>query len=112
MKLLVFVLHKIEKLEDVLKSFNEQEIKGATIINSTGMAQTLAASDELVFRTLRQVLDLDRTENRTILVLLKEREVEVAIDAITRVVGDLSKPDTGILFTVPVDFVKGITSFE
>ena len=40
--------------------------------------------------------------------VLKDEQVDEALAAIEETVGDLSKPDTGIVFTVPVDFIKGM----
>ncbi len=113
MKLLVFVLNDIDLLEDLLKEFKDNDIKGATILNSTGMAHTLAASnDEYLIGSIRRLLDMERNESRTILVLLKKEQLLVAKAAIEKVCGDLSAPDSGIMFTVPVDFCKGICAFE
>ncbi len=109
MKLLILVLEKFEKMEEVLVQLKEAGITGATILNSTGMAKTLAASgEEYLFGSLRRFLDLDRKENRTMFVLLKAEQVEKAIAAIEDVVGDLNQPDTGIVMTVPVDGFKGV----
>lgn len=41
MKLLVFVLDKVENLEPVLNKFEHIGIKGATILESKGMARAL-----------------------------------------------------------------------
>ena len=49
-----------------------------------------------------------RDRNNTILTVVKDEQVEAAVKIIERVVGDLSKPDSAIVFTVPVDFIKGI----
>lgn len=109
MKLLILVLEKVEKMEEVLVRLRESGICGATILNSTGMAKTLAASgEEYLFGSLRRFLDLDRKESRTMFVLLKADQIQVAINAIEDVVGDLDQPDTGIVMTVPIDGFKGV----
>jgi hypothetical protein len=41
-------------------------------------------------------------------VLLKAEQIQVAIDAIEDVVGDLDQPDTGIVMTIPIDGFKGV----
>ena len=41
MKLLVFVLDKVENLEPVLNKFEHIGIRGATILESKGMARAL-----------------------------------------------------------------------
>lgn len=113
MKCLVFILSQVEKLNDLLRELQDNGIRGATIINSTGMAQALYSSNqEAVFGTLRQLLNANREENRTIFVVLPEEKVATAIDIIESVVGDLSKPNRGIVFTLDVDNLKGKISFK
>ncbi len=109
MKLLVLVLNKIEVLDDLLLALTSAQINGATIISSTGMAHALSGHEEVPFLMgLRSLLDPDREQNRTIFAVLSDDMVEKAISVIEKVVGDLSRPDTGIVFTLPIDQVKGI----
>lgn len=108
MKLMVFILNKVEALEPLLTSFADHGIGGATILNSTGMARALHAYDDSIFGSLRAILDPEREANKTIMTVLKDEQVDEALAAIKETVGDLSKPDTGIVFTVPVDFIKGM----
>ncbi|MDD3429695.1 MAG: hypothetical protein PHG02_06800 [Oscillospiraceae bacterium] len=109
MKLLVLILNKIEVLEPLMEQFQDNDIHGATILNSTGMARALSHyADDNFLTGLRSLLDPDREENRTIFTVLKEEQVAAAVAVIEKVVGDLSKPDTAIVFTLPVDFVKGV----
>lgn len=111
MKLLILILNKTEDMEDILAEFANYNIPGATILSSAGMARTLSNSnyENMSFLgSLRAILDPDRRENKTILTVIKDNQVDDAITAIENVIGDLSNPDTGIAFTVPVDFVKGI----
>lgn len=58
--------------------------------------------------SLRAMLDPDREENKTILMVLQEEQVEKVRAVSQSVLGDLSKPDTAIFFTVPVDFAEGV----
>jgi len=109
MKLLVLVLNKIEVLDNLLLALTSAQINGATIISSTGMAHALSNHEEVPFLMgLRALLDPDREQNRTIFAVLSDDMVEKAIKVIEEVVGDLSRPDTGIIFTLPIDQVRGI----
>lgn len=110
MKLLVLVLNQVSALEPLLERFSKDGIRGATILNSNGMARALSERGGNAFLgSLRAVLSPDDTENRTLFAVLPEEQIAVALAAIEHVVGDLTKPNTGILFTVPVDFTKGIS---
>ena len=109
MKLLILVLNKIEVLDDLLLALTAAHINGATIISSTGMAHALSGHEEVPFLLgLRALLDPDREQNRTIFAVIEDSMVETAIETIDSVVGDLSRPDTGIVFTLPIDQVRGI----
>ena len=110
MQLLVLVLNKIELLEELLAQLSIGGIRGATILHSTGMATTLAHAEEEVpmFRTLTKILNPDREESRTILMVLKKEQAAAAKKIIDDVTGGISKPNTGILFSVPIDSVEGM----
>lgn len=109
MQLLLFVLNKVDLLDPLLEKMMEQGVRGATILNSTGMARELAKNEDFpFFGTLRSLLDPDREESRTVFTVLKDDEVGRVKEIIRSVVGDLAQPDTGVLFTLPVLDVEGI----
>ena len=110
MQLLIFVLNNEELLDDLLESFLEAGIKGATILESTGMVRELASSGNHhipIFGTLKLMLNEGRTHNRTIFVALEDSQVDTCIRCIKDVVGDLNKPDAGIVLTVPISRIEG-----
>ena len=81
MKLMVFILNKVEALEPLLTSFADHGIGGATILSSTGMARALHAyDDDSIFGSLRAILDPEREANKTIMTVLKDEQVEVYQD--------------------------------
>ena len=109
MKLLVIVLNKIECLEKLLTSFGKHHIPGATIIDSRGMAQELEQLDDLDFiLSLRKLVNPAHRENRTIIMAVSEEQVSQVSRIVNEVTGGLDKPDTGILFTVPIDYIEGV----
>lgn len=112
MKLLFFVLNKTEKLDEVLVEFVNRNITGATVIDSAGMARLLSNNHdnaEIPFLgSLRNYLYPEREKSYTILTVIEDNQLEAAIEAIEMVVGDLLEKDTGIVFSVPIDFMKGI----
>ena len=111
MQMLIMVLNNVSHLEHILNEFESSGIHGATIIDSTGMAKVIshAKPNELpIFGSLRMLMNEQRPFNKTIFTVIKDSQVQTAITAIKNVVGDLSKPDVGIVFTVPVSFWEGI----
>ncbi|MCY6354764.1 hypothetical protein [Clostridium sp. ZS2-4] len=110
MQLLVFVLNKVNKLDDLLLSFAKAGIKGATVLDSHGMAEVLIDHDQDVpiFGSLRMLLQEKKPFNKTIFAVLSDDQIGTALTCIRQVVGDLSQPGVGIVFTVPVNYVEGM----
>jgi nitrogen regulatory protein PII len=112
MKLLFFVLNETEKLDDVLTELATNGIKGATVIDSMGMARILSNNhddNEISFlSSLRSFLNPEREKNNLIFTVINDTQLEIAVKAIESVTGDLSQKNTGVIFSVPVDFTKGI----
>ncbi len=110
MKLLVIILNKTECLENLLEAFSENNISGATIIDSKGMIQELADHDDFRFiGSLRSLLNPDHKENKTILMVTKEEKVQEISKIANSITGGLNNPDTGILFTLSIDYLEGIS---
>lgn len=109
MELVVIVLNKTEKLEALLGALADNNIGGATILDSVGMARVLSNSeDNKIFGTLSMLFNPDRVESKTILTVLKEEKIPLLKSIVKEIVGDLSDPDVGIIFGVPVSFTEGI----
>ncbi len=108
MKLMIYVMNKPENLDKFLKELNKQSIKGATIVSSTGMGRRLAGSDDIPWiGSLKAILDTPRSESKVIMLALPDEQVKTVYDIIEQVGGDLTQPNTGIAFTVPIDSIKG-----
>jgi len=115
MRLLVLVLNHEDKLEDLLAEFLKIGISGATVLSSTGMARVLTGLNEEdipLFGSIRALLNPEREQNHTILTVIRNEQLAVAVEAIESVIGDLSEKDSGIVFSMPVDFVRGISTIE
>lgn len=110
MKLVVYVMNNTKLLDEFLHQLKENNIKGATIVNSTGMARKLIENDDMDFiGSLKVLFDNPRVESYVILMALEDFQVSIALDVIHRVAGDLSRPNTGIVFTLPIDYIDGFT---
>ena len=108
MKLLIYVLSHVEKLQTLLNQFNEQGIAGATILDSSGMGRELSERDEFsIFGSMRALIDQNNRTTKTLFLVVEDDQVKKIEQVIESVIGDLSKPDQGILFTIPIDYVSG-----
>lgn len=110
MQLLLIVINKVEKLDELLEAFLDKGFSGATIISSTGMVSELGKHMENfpIVASLSYIIDLERQENKTIFMALKDEQVEPAKKIVRDIIGDLSKPDTAVLFTLPILTAEGI----
>jgi len=112
MNVLVVVLNHEEHVRILLERFPEIDVRGATVISSTGMGQLLAA-DVPIFSTLSKLLSgaSNRVENSTIFSVIRTEEtLEKAIALVHEVVGDMKNPGSGILFVVPVTRIEGLAA--
>lgn len=108
MKLMVIILNKTEVLDYLLEGLSAAGICGATIIESSGMAMTLSKLDSsFLSASIRSLFTGEEEDNRTILSVIKNNQLETARKVVYNTVGDLSQPNTGIMFTIPLDFVEG-----
>ena len=108
MKLMVLILSKTEALEYLLEGLSAAGIGGATIIPSSGMAMTLSKmNSSFLSSSIRSMFSGDEDDNKTIISVINDDQLDLARRVIYNTVGDLSHPNTGILFTVPLDFVEG-----
>ena len=108
MKLLVFILNREDLLDDVLSAYVEAGIDGATILDSEGMGRFLTYEIPL-FADFKEFMKGNKPYNKTIISVVRREEriqrLEILLDSIC---GGLENPGTGILFTVPVDYAKGL----
>jgi len=108
MKLLVFVLNKEELLDEVLTAYVEAGVPGATVLDSEGLGRFLTYEVPL-FADFREFMRGNKPYNKTILsVIQDEALIPRLLTLVESIAGDLSGPGTGIFFTLPIDFCKGL----
>ncbi len=110
MNLLVVILKHAELVNEICKELVEEGVHGGTIIDGTGMASVIETMDDLpIFGMLRSIL-ADDDEKETVKVMffvMDDDELKKARKTINNVVG-LDKPNTGIMFALPLSFVEGL----
>lgn len=110
-QMLLVVLNRTEKLNDLLDAFIEHDLSGATILKSIGMVKMLAKNIEHypILGSLRRMMEEeDRKDSKTIFMVLHDDKIETAKTCVRQVLGDLSQPNTAILLTLPVLSVEGV----
>ena len=112
MHALFIVINEVDYIDDILTRFLEIGVRGATILDSQGMGSAIANgnnSDIPLFGSLKRYLDSSRPYNKTIFTIIKGEDlVEEAVSSVKDIVGDISKPGVGLMFTVPIGKVYGM----
>ena len=111
MRLCIAIINNPAKVFDILDEFYQVGIKGSTVLDSIGMAHIMAHHVPYFSRFV--AAETEPGQNKTILVAIEsDEELTIIIDAIERIVGDLEKPDTGVVMTVPIDYSKGLDKIK
>lgn len=107
--LLVMVLNRPEPQNELLQVFTQIGVKGATVIESMGMGRAKAERQMTpLVAGLMRALDSEHHYNRTIFCVIEDDAVLArALEEADRLV-DFSHPGSGIIFTIPVDLVRGM----
>ena len=108
MQLLFLVIKRIELVDEIMRSLAQAGIRGGTVIDSVGMAKSISTMP--MIGVLRSILSGEDAaqKGKTIFVAVADDQVDVARKAITDVTGDLSQPNAGVLFGVPISFAEGV----
>jgi hypothetical protein len=109
--LVVLVLDNLEQCSSVLDAWEEAGAGGVTILESTGLQRVRGElRDDLpLIPSLRDLLGSREMHHRTLFAVVPDEEtVERMAAATEAVVGELSRPHTGLFFAVPVSKVLGM----
>ena len=106
MYMIMFVLDDAERLDDVLQAWEGTGIRGATIVESTGIQRLRRKNVHM--RYLFQTAELVEEGHLTLFVIVEnEQQVHDCLQATERAIGDLCEPDTGVFAAWPLALVRG-----
>ncbi|MCU0485529.1 MAG: hypothetical protein MUC85_05400 [Anaerolineales bacterium] len=107
MYMILLVIDDPHKLDQVLAAWEQTGIKGATIIESTGIQRLRRKS--IPMRYLFQTSALIEEGHLTLLVIVEnEQMVQACLHATEQIVGDLNTPHTGVFAAWPLTIVRGV----
>lgn len=102
------VLNDPNQTERVLELLLKCEMRGATIIESTGMSKVLKANIPVI-GSVRALLSQQHEHNQTIFAVTKHPEkIDQAIDLINQEFNGFKEPCSGMIFVVPVIKAVGL----
>ena len=110
--MVILVLDNVDKLEDVLTAWWDAGSPGITILESSGAARYMGragARDDLpIFPSLSSLLAHREIHNRTLFTVLRDgADLDKLFDATEAVLGPLEKPNSGIMFALPIVQARG-----
>lgn len=110
MQLIYVIIKQIDKTDDLMVALANAGVKGATILESTGMAKALYKLESLQsVDILKQIMNKEiANASNTILIAVNDDMVDTVRETVKAVLGDLSVPNAGVIFGVPITFSEGI----
>lgn len=108
MQSLIIVLNNSEFLDEVLETFLELGISGATVLDSTGMGQIISR-DLPIFAGFKNVFSVAQPNNKTIITVIRDDEVERVMDAVEQITGKFGRQGVGVAFSLPVAHLRGVS---
>ena len=109
MELFVLIVKDLNVLSVIMKKMVKIGITGATVLEGEGMAQSIISMEDVpVFSMLKKMLVEEENTSQVMLVVLKKERLEEVKNIVRMVVGDLTKPNKGIMFSLPLTFVEGL----
>jgi hypothetical protein len=111
MFMVLLVLDNPDQLDAVLRAWDEAGIRGATIIESTGIHRHLRRL--IPMRYLFQTQGDEEEGHLTLLAIVENQaQVDACLKATESVTGDLDGPNTGVFAAWPLTAVKGLPQRE
>ncbi len=113
MQMLVFITKQTECITPILADLLSRNISGATVIDCEGMLKTINESSidpPPVFGSLRHFINPGQETAKLLMIIAKDDERLALVKQIIHDhVGKLNKPNTGIMFEIPVMNVEGVS---
>ena len=111
MYMVMLVLDDPDRLDEVLDAWYEAGVGGVTIIESTGINRRRMARQvgALFMEGINRLIGSEEESHYTLFVIVKdESTVRTCQEKVEAIVGDLNEPNTGVLASWPLTYVKGV----
>lgn len=112
MQMLVFITKQVDCINPILADLLSRNISGATVIDCEGMLKAINESSidpPPVFGSLRHLINPGQETVKMLMILPRDEEKLAMVKQIIHEhAGKLDKPNSGIMFEVPVMNVEGV----
>lgn len=106
MEVLFVVLNDLKYLDEIFEKFLELKVRGATMIDSQGMAAAIMKNEGLMSLMSgpfsRSFEHADRTSKTLFTVIPEPEKVKEVVEAVQKIMARSRKDVVGFMFTVPV----------
>lgn len=106
MQILFIVLNDLSYLDKILEKFLDLHVRGATIMDSQGMAAAIMQNEglhSLLSGPFARSLENNQKSSKTIFTVIPEEEkVNEVVKTVQEIVGESHKKVVGFMFTLPV----------
>ncbi len=107
MYMIMLVLDNPERLSEVLKAWEQLGVRGATIVESTGIQRLQRKS--IPMRYVFQSPGILEEGHLTLFVIVaSEQLAQACLQATEQIVGNLDGPNTGVFAAWPLALVRGV----
>ena len=115
--LVIAVVDELEKCPMLLEAWERAGTRGITILESTGLGRVRQGNslrDDLpLMPSLRNLFQTREEPHRTLFTVVRDEEmVDRIFEATEMILGDLDKPNIGVIFALPVTRAMGISKRE
>lgn len=111
MYMIMLVLDNPDQLDEVLEAWLNIGIRGATIVESTGIQRLQRKM--IPMRYLFQTRGVVEEGHLTLFVIVQDEQmVQECLKATEQVVSDLDEPDTGVFAAWPLAYVRGVLTSD
>ncbi len=110
--LVVLIVNDPEDCPALLDAWENEGVKGITILNSSGLGHLRRAglSEDLpLMPSLEDLFQSEEVYHRLMMTVVEDQAmVDCLVKATYKITGDLDRPHSGFLFVVPVSQVYGL----
>ena len=114
--MVLLIIDDLNICPTVLDAWDAAKVPGITILESTGMGRIREDSirdDIPMMPSLSDIFRSREHHHRTIFSVVEgEERVDQLIEITREIMGDLNKPNTGVLFVLPVSRVVGFSGAQ
>lgn len=112
MYMIMFVLNDTDNLEDIIQAWNDIGVNRITVMPSTGLGKLKKAAlrdDIPLIPSLEDLIAHTEIASRTLFTVVKNEDViDQVVSQTEKIIGDLNKPNTGVIFVLPVARAYGL----